>query len=85
MKIESAQQSKEISKYKDLVSSAIHQLTVINLIDSQSLLHQERHFQAHIKTIGNTYSFDYENSTLSELSNSGELKKISVMIVCVNT
>lgn len=79
LEVESLNNLKEVNRYKDLVTD-MHssQLTVLNLIDSSHDTLSESYLSKNfINIIGNTYSFDYENSTLSELKNSGELKNVS--------
>jgi hypothetical protein len=78
LKVESLNNLKEVNKNKDLVTN-MHssQLTLMNLFDSnQDTLSESYLSKTIIKVINSTFSFDYENSTLSELKNSGELKNV---------
>ncbi|MDP5229438.1 MAG: DUF6090 family protein [Cellulophaga sp.] len=78
LKVESLKNLKEVNRYKDLVTN-MHssQLTVMNLIDANHDTISESYLsKTFVNIFGSSYSFDYENSTLSELKNSGELKNI---------
>ena len=78
LKAESLNNLKEVNKYKVLVTK-MHssQLTLLNLFDSNHDTLSESYLsKTIINVISNTFSFNYENSTLSELKNSGELKNV---------
>jgi hypothetical protein len=79
LKVESLKNLNEVNRYKDLVTN-MHssQLTAMNLIDANHDTISESYLSnIFVNIFGSSYSFDYENSTLSELKNSGELKNVS--------
>ncbi|WP_051229694.1 DUF6090 family protein [Psychroserpens burtonensis] len=79
LKVESLKNLNEVNRYKDLVTD-MHswQLTAMNLIDANHDTISESYLsKTFVNIIGSSYSFDFENSTLSELKNSGELKNVS--------
>ncbi|TXE16602.1 hypothetical protein ES692_12565 [Psychroserpens burtonensis] len=78
LKVESLKNLNEVNRYKDLVTNMnSSQLTAMNLIDANHDTLSESYLSKTIfEVIKNTFSFDYENSTLSELKNSGELKNV---------
>ncbi len=79
LKVESLKNLNEVNRYKDLVTD-MHssQLTAMNLIDANHDTISESYLsKTFVNIFGSSYSFDFENSTLSELKNSGELKNVS--------